>query len=457
LKNTGKKHNTLLNKVKTSLNDLTGGIVVGLSGGPDSVCLLSLLSEIFPKNSLIAVHVNHMLRTDEADLEQQYCNDLCNQIGIEIAVFQVDIRTLASSRGVGLEECGRDERYRLFEQVRAEKGFEFIAVAHNQNDQAETILMNIARGTGIDGLKGMEFKKGRIIRPLLGVWRDEIERYCIENELLPKIDSSNLSLDYTRNKVRLEVIPALNKVFDKDVSEQLVNLGKRALEDSCYLQKKAQKAFEKMGAKIDCKGLLALDRAIANRVIRKAIESIAGSMKDFSFTHIESIYDLASSKISGKTVALPTGIEVHYAYGLLEIRAKGTVQKYEKQVDVALVLPGATYFNTINLTSQIFSKQDLEFGIDNKNKKAIFLDFDKINSNLVVRNRRNGDIIYPFHSNGTKKLKEYLIDKKTPQNQRDKLALLACENEVIWIIGEMRSKKYLVTEVTEKILKIEIQ
>ncbi|MEI6602068.1 MAG: tRNA lysidine(34) synthetase TilS [Clostridia bacterium] len=444
---------------------LEHGVVVGLSGGPDSVCLLHLLTGILPQDKIVAVHINHLLRDAAAQEDAIFCATLCKALQVELVVLEVKIAQLAKRKKIGIEECGRIERYRLFEEVRAARGFDFIAVAHNFNDQAETILMNIARGSGIDGLKGMEYRRERIIRPLLGCRREAIEAYLAHENILARTDSSNFSNDYTRNRVRHELLPKLNELFDKDVRQQLVQLGHLAAMDANFLASITEKEFDRIcqssdetQVHLDAKQLLALDQAIATRVLRKAIDCLAKGRKDFSFAHVEAILKLLETGVSGKKLALPGGLEAFYAYDIVTIRKKSVSPKAKQLPEMLVAIPGVTTFGHLEFI--VTSVKKTEAASQSESKNVIFVDKCKLNGNLVVRNRRNGDIINPFHSIGTKKLKAYLIDQKIPQQTRDALVFLACENEIVWLVGDVKSKKFSdlhALDASHEVLKIEVK
>ena len=458
LKNTGNDEN-IISVVKDTLYErcfenkkADNKIVIGLSGGPDSVCLTHVLSKLFPKEKLIAVHINHMLRGKESDSEQAYCEELCKSLEIRLEVFQVDIKELAKKRKLGLEECARNERYRIFEKVREINNFNYIAVAHIINDHAETIIMNVFRGTGIDGLKGIVYRNGMVIRPTLLLTREHTVSYCERNDLNPKIDSSNLSEDYTRNLIRNKLIPQINEMLGKDISKQVINLGEHAKNDSEFLEKLTNQAFklicnktEDGSVQIEREGLLDLDQALQLRLVRMAIAKVAQGLKDVSFTQVKSVLELAKKGVSGKVVALASGAEAYYAYDVLTIRkqVRSPETPEPKIPAVNLEIPSVTEFAGVIFEAEVFERkagEPLEEG-DN----VIYIENSKINGNLVVRNRLNGDIIYPEHSTGSKKLKDYLIDLKVPRNERDKLVLIAYGNEIVWIVGVVKSKKYIAT------------
>ena len=198
-------------------------IVTGVSGGPDSVCLLHVLHVLAGKMNIkvFAIHINHMLRGSESDADEAFTREICSKMGINLRSLAFDINEVSRKERISLEEAGRETRYREFQRFADEIGAARIAVAHNKNDQAETILMNLFRGTGLQGLTGMDYIRGRIIRPLLSITRHEIERYCEENSLGYRIDSSNLKGDFTRNRIRLELIPEINKSFGTDLTESI--------------------------------------------------------------------------------------------------------------------------------------------------------------------------------------------------------------------------------------------
>lgn len=215
-------------------------VVVGVSGGPDSVCLLHVLWRLRKDFDLyiVAVHINHMLRGSESCRDENYVKSLCSELEIELQSICVDIKKVSKEKNMSLEEAGREERYRHFEIVADSVGASRIAVAHNKNDQAETVLMNIIRGSGLDGLKGMDYIRGRIIRPLLDIERNEIEAYCRENSLNPITDSSNLEDIYSRNKIRLNVIPYIDTLFGCNFVKSVDRLNRLVKDDIDFIDGK---------------------------------------------------------------------------------------------------------------------------------------------------------------------------------------------------------------------------
>lgn len=479
--------NKVLNTIMTNhLIDKGDGVVVGVSGGPDSVCLLHILHAISDilGIQLYAVHINHMLRGDEADSDEKYTSDLCKELNIQLNIVHIDVRKMARQMGTSVEEAGRIARYAEFDRIAAEVGAKRIAVAHNKNDQAETVMMHIIRGSGIKGLIGMELSRGAIIRPLLNISRSEIEQYCRDNSLSPRIDSSNLRSEYSRNKVRLDLFPYIDKNFNSNIIESLLRLSQHALEDNDYLEKCAVKAYEECLIKCSCENSVELDiekfvaqhRAIKIRVIRQAVLRCAGSINGIGSLHLSAVLKLAERGITGTTAELPGGIRAAVSYGVLRIyKEEKSSDQYKEQgknksrngqgsnvlpaEGIELSIPGTVYAEELGMTVST-SVLDV-FDVDNCNGMGYnslvqFFDYQLIKQGINIRNRHDGDIFKPIKSNGTKKLKEYFIDNKIPREIRSHIPLICTGNEVIWIVGYKISDKFKVTENTKRVLKIEI-
>jgi len=443
------------------------GVVVGVSGGPDSVCLLHVLNSLSEnlKLRLFAVHINHMLRGEEADADQKYVESLCEKLGVPLYVRSFDIGGIAAREGISLEEAGREIRYREFDKISRDVGADKIAVAHNRNDQAETVLMNIMRGTGMDGLKGMDFKRGNIVRPLLEIDRKDIEEYCRIHSLNPRTDSSNLESLYTRNKIRLELIPHMSRLSGTDITESLFRMSRLIKEDSEFIEDAAIQAFcESTSAKdageicLDVEKLKKNPPAILKRVIRLAVREIKGNLKGIENVHVEKAVDLCINGQTGKQIHLPSGLKISKSYNVLKISKIKDLKKtpaFCEQVKI----PGTTVIEHLDavLTADILPNDgDFSFQGNVKNRSLVqFFDYNRLYDGIYIRNRKNGDVFKPYKSNGTKKLKEYFIDCKIPKEIRDEIPVIACGNEIVWIIGHKISDKFIVTENTKNILRLE--
>ena len=456
---------------KNKLINYGDGIVVGISGGYDSVCLLHILFSISSDLNLklYPVHINHMLRGEEALRDENFVKSFCLSLGLNLYVEKVDIAKKARQDKISIEEAGRNARYEVFSRVAKEKAAVKIAVAHSRNDQAETILMRIFRGTGLEGLKGIEYKRDNIIRPLLDVDREQIESYVNENGIDAITDSSNLHTDYFRNRIRLNVLPEINSAAKINVTENLLRLSKIVVTDEDFLRYNAEIYYKKTAisqdsecVELDLTELKNMHQAMRGRVLRMAIFSICGSIDGLGYIHIDKLIWLIESGRTGAQVDIPHGMVAIKSYGSIIIRRQVELkcQNYEYRLEIA----GKTDVSVIGasiLTQKIdFDTNQSCYDFVNKNKDVYtkYIDFKKLEyekvKDIVVRNRRDGDIFKPINSNGTKKLKEYFIDNKIPREKRDDFPLIAINKEIIWIIGNKTSDNYKVTDNTKSVLMI---
>jgi len=456
---------------KNELINYGDGIVVGISGGYDSVCLLHILFSVSSELNikLYPVHINHMLRGEEALRDENFVKGFCFSLGMNLHVEKIDIAKKALQDKISIEEAGRNARYEVFNSVAKEKVATKIAVAHSRNDQAETILMRIFRGTGLEGLKGIEYKRDNIIRPLLDIDRSEIESYVDGNGLEAITDSSNLHTDYYRNRIRINVLPEINSATRSDITENLLRLSKIVVADEEFLRYNAelyyQKAIisEKAGyVELDLAELKNLHQAMISRVLRMAVFSACGSIKGLGYTHVEKLSWLIENGGTGARVDIPLGMMAIKAYTSIIIRRQ--VAEAQQSFEYKLNIPGNTDLSITNATimTQIINFETnagcYEFINKNKDDYTKFIDFGKLDKekdlDIVVRNRRDGDTFKPLNSNGTKKLKEYFIDKKIPREERNDFPLIAINKEIIWIIGNKTSDNYKVTDNTNSVLMI---
>jgi len=456
---------------KNALINYGDGIVVGISGGYDSVCLLHILFSISSELNikLYPVHINHMLRGEEALRDENFVKNFCSSLGLDVHVEKINVAKKALNDKISIEEAGRNARYDVFNSVLKEKSATKIAVAHSRNDQAETILMRIFRGTGLEGLKGIEYKRDNIIRPLLDADRSQIENYVNENGLEAITDSSNLHTDYFRNRIRLNVLPEINSAARTDITENLLRLSKIVVTDEEFLRYNAEIYYEKSiinknfgYVELDLAELKKMHQAMSGRVLRMAIFDACGSINGLGYVHIEKLLWLIEDGHTGARVDIPLGMMATKSYASIIIRRRGT-EKHQSFEHI-LIVPGKTNVYSIEatITTQIINFEAnvncYEFINKNKDVYTKFIDFGIIDKekdfDIVVRNRRDGDIFKPIKSNGTKKLKEYFIDKKIPREERDKIPLIAINKEIIWIIGNKTSDNYKVTDNTNSVLMI---
>jgi tRNA(Ile)-lysidine synthase len=418
------------------------GVVIGLSGGADSVSLISVMKElehIFDIR-LYAVHVNHGIRGDEADGDEDFVRELCESLGVELFTFKRDIPAEAERLSISVEEAGRRARYELFNEVLKKVNANKIAVAHNMNDNTETVLMHLFRGTGIKGLGGIAPVRDNIIRPLIEVKRSEIEEYCEYNGLSYRTDSTNFEEEYTRNKVRLKLIPWLEDNLNPSVCEALNKFSNLMRDEDDYLNREAESEYERCKtdydkAALDVNRLRSLDPVLGRRVVRLLFAEYVKSLKDISSEHIRQVFALAQKR-SGSSINLPYELVARIEYDKL-ILEKNTNDAggycYELKLNEELYIPETDCFAVI-----CDKKKEIKGKIIYTNRFRC----DIIKARLTLRTRREGDKIYLNGIGGNKKLKKLFGEMKISRTERDRVPLLALDSEILWVGGLKTSDKY---------------
>ena len=305
-------------------------IVIGVSGGPDSMTLLNVLNNLKEKLgiSIYVAHINHMIRK-EADEETEYVKEFCEKIGVEFYYERIDVESEARKLKIGSEEAGRNIRYNFFNEVANRIGANKIATAHNSNDNAETVLMNIIRGTSISGLKGIEkIRDGKYIRPIIECNRDEIEEYCKEKNLNPRYDKTNLENIYTRNKIRNMLIPFIKKEFNPNIIEGINRLSSIAYEEEQFINKFVENEYKKLlicvnknkeenktEIVLNMKEFNILDYVIKSKLVLYTVSKVAGSATGIEKIHVDDIIKLCNNNIGNKFLIPKKGIKVYVKKG----------------------------------------------------------------------------------------------------------------------------------------------
>ena len=284
-------------------------IVLGVSGGPDSISMLNILNEIKDeyKFEIFVAHINHMIRKEALD-DEKYVQEFCAKNNIQCFVKRIDVQQIANNKKIGTEEAGRKVRYEFFEEVLQEVGANKIAIAHNKNDKIETIIMKLLRGSGVSGLKGIEpIRDNKYIRPLIECERKEIEEYCEKEKLNPRIDKTNFENDYTRNKIRNIVIPYIKEEFNPNIIETIDRLSQVATEESNYIEQQTQKIYEKLLVEktqeqiiLKLKEFNEQEKVIKSRIILLATKQLMGCSQGIEKIHIEDIIKLCNNNIGNK-------------------------------------------------------------------------------------------------------------------------------------------------------------
>lgn len=456
-------------------------VIAGVSGGADSVCLLFILSLLREKLGfqVKACHVNHGIRGEAADADEAYVKKMCEQLGISCRFFHEDVELIARKRKQSPEEAGRIVRRQAFETMCMEDGGTKIATAHHRDDNAETVLLNIARGTGLKGLCGIRPVRGRWIRPLLDLDRDQIEKFLTEQGTDWCTDATNEEDAYTRNRIRHNILPALKRQVNEGVVRHLEELSVQAQEVWEYLEKGTNEAWkrcveiqepecaEKTEDRQDRCRCLLIDGehlkqempAVRKLLIRECLASVLGSEKDIGSVHMQAVLELFGRQ-SGRQLDLPGNVSAVRTYQGVVIRQKeGRGTASTDIEEIRLNIPGVTALSDgiheVRCRFVDISQRDKAEEIPQKSYTK-WIDYDIIKCNLSVRTRQSGDYLVVDHKGSRQKLKAWFINRKIPKEEREKMLLIADGHHIVWIPGHRMSRACQISNRTERILEIKI-
>lgn len=443
-------------------------VVVGVSGGADSIALLHALKVLSRPLSLQlqVAHLNHLLR-QEAGEDAAFVQQFARELGIPVTVGYARVAHLAELHKMGIEEAGRWARYRFLYHVAERTGAHRIAVAHHAGDQVETVLLNILRGAGPAGLSGMPVKSGLVIRPLLNVTREEIEEYCGAHLLGWRTDASNLTTDYQRNRIRVELLPYLKRYFNPGVDRVFLNLAGIMEAENSFLDllterilRRIQLGDGKGGVILPLREFCSLPLAVRRRLLRAAIRKIDGSLRDLGYRHVEDSLAFLEQAAPGKEIHLPRGLRIKKSYDTFWIAERIPSFPQGGGVEVPLQVPGETLVPGLGFVFQaeIWPWESFQKGFsDCFSNYQVCYDYDKIKLPLFVRTRRAGDRIRPFGLQGTKKLKKLFGELKIPPEERDWIPLVTSSREIYWVVGHRRSDAAQLSPATRRILVLRAQ
>lgn len=452
-------------------------VIAGVSGGADSVCLFLMLLELREKIGfdLIAVHVHHGLRGEAADQDQQFVEALCEQHRIPLEIFRVNLESIAKKRKQSLEEAGRMVRREAFDSVCKKYGGNKIALAHHQNDNAETLLWNLSRGTGLDGLGGIRPVNGKFIRPLLCMNRKEIEEYLAKRKQSYCIDETNAGTDYTRNKLRHLVLPILEEQVNSAAVRHMNETMEQIWELQEYMQEQVEAAYQECvqehfekacWIQIQQKSFETFPELIKKMVIRKGMEQVGGKKRDLSHKHVDVMMELMNKQV-GRTLDLPYEMHAKRNYEGIRLEKQRTYSfGEEKKAEIMqecmaeLNIPGETILadRDLKLRCKILEKpKNLSIKDIPQKIYTKWFDYGIIKSSLYIRTRQAGDISVIDEKGHQKKLKNWFVDEKIPKEVRDSQLLLAENNEILWVLGHRMSQAYQVKQSTKWILQIEVE
>lgn len=438
-------------------------VVLGVSGGADSVCMYKILKKLSKSMdfNLEVVHINHGIRGEEADRDMNFVEKMCAKDKVAFSKYLYDVPGYARKQGFTEEEAGRILRYKTFREVvngYQKKGIKgVIAVAHNEGDSAETFIYNLCRGTGLDGVTGIAPKNDDVIRPVLCLSRDEIESYLKENSIEYVEDSTNKSLEYSRNKIRHKVIPYLQNNINEKSVEHITYLSrdlgevKEYLEEITYEKYKEYSRESDDGRVILNKQKLSLEKDyIQARIIRLAIKNVVHKLKDITRNHVEDVMDLLESQ-TGRYIELPYNIRVKVVYDELEFSVNnGDSKADEREINYEITKERMS----MEEFSLKISGNPIDFLKSNQKIYTKYFNCDKINDSLSCRKWNALDRIVIDDKGNKKDIKSYLKNIKVPADKRKDVYVLAMDHEVLWVIGYRISEKYKVTKDTKEILKV---
>lgn len=435
-------------------------IVIGISGGADSICLFHVLFLLKEKweLTLIPVHINHNLR-QTAKRDENFVKAFCEEKGCKVRIFSEQIEEYANEKKISLEEAGREYRYHVFKETLRMEHADKIAVAHHENDVAETFLFHSIRGSSIQGLGAIQPKNQEIIRPLLCVTKKEIEHYLRQNHLEWMEDETNRDNHYSRNKLRNQVIPVLEEMNPKAV-EHIANCAKDLREMNEYIKAEAKKAFE-ICVKESGEGLLLLEQpffalpdVLKREVIKLIYENFVKSLKNIGRIHYDMVLETFSYQTGGKRELPDKIMWVREPLGIYFSKTGNTPEKIEKVwINMEESNPIWIKFNGMDIKLELLKNKNEE--ILKKTYTKMF-DYDKIVGKLCFRGFEEGDYFILNTAKNKKNLRRYFIDEKIPAKDRNFIPLLAEESHILWVLGKRISEYYKVTKETKRILQVEV-
>jgi tRNA(Ile)-lysidine synthase len=440
-------------------------LLVAVSGGPDSVCLLHVLVKLKKELDieLHAVHLNHQLRGAESDTDAQYVFDLAQSLNVPVTIAKRDVAGYQARKHISLEEAAREVRYNFLAQTAKALGASQVAIGHTRDDHIETILMHLIRGSGTRGLQGLaphvKWQTAdaviTIVRPLLEVSRKETQGYCQEYNLTPRLDSSNLSLSPLRNRIRLRLLPLL-KSYNPRIANALLRTAHIAADDVAFLEEAGDRLWHQVAQRrentiiLDKEPFLTLPPALKRQVLRMSLEKLIGNLKDIEARHIEEIMN-ALSKPAGRSLSLPGGLTftIEYNRYLIGEDSLALSPLPPLEQELTLIIPGETTLAGWHVVANITNREQM---VEKGDSLTAHFDFDKTGDRLAVRNRKPSDRFCPLGMSQPKKLNEFMIDAKIPRLWRKRVPIVCSPQQIIWVVGWRIDDRVKVTENTKRVL-----
>lgn len=444
-------------------------LLVGVSGGPDSVCLVHLLHRLREKLGveLFLAHLNHGLRGADSEEDARYVQRLAHSLGLPVIVESCNVLALQAERKISLEEAAREARYGFFARAARSLGAKRVAVGHTADDQVETLLLHLVRGTGLEGLGGMQslspwqLREGEepllVVRPLLEVSREETEAYCQSYALEPRQDLSNRSSAFLRNRLRQEAVPLLQS-FNPNIKQTLLRSAQALREDYAFIQEKVAELWKKVvkkegeGWTVDKDKLSRQHPALQRHLLRKVLEGYLGSPRDIEAQHIERMVK-ALSMPAGKRVSLLKGTALWVDYDRLLLGAPPPYPFPPLEGEYRLKVPGETRLPGWKVIATPISSGKK---LPSQSLKAFF-DSVRAGPELVVRQRREGDRFQPLGMSQPQKLQDFMVNSRIPRSWRNRVPLVCSGEDILWVVGWRVGEKAKLTPTTKQVLSLEFK
>jgi tRNA(Ile)-lysidine synthase len=447
-------------------------LLVAVSGGPDSVCLLHTLLRLKDKLGirLHVAHLNHQLRGTESEADARYVGELARRLGTPATIAKGEVGSYQAEKHISLEEAAREVRYTFLAETARSVGSDRVAVGHTRDDNIETILMHLVRGAGTTGLQGLKpYLQWRpagddfaVIRPLLTVSHRETASYCREHNLKPRIDASNFSLPPLRNRIRHQLLPLL-KDYNPGIEQAILRTARIAAGEVAFLEEEGKRLWggiarsQENTITLDKEGFLKLPPALKRHLLRMAFERLLGNLKDIETRHIEEIME-ALTKPAGKRLSLPGGLvfSIEYHRYLLGKDPSALSPLPTMDGEWPLNLPGETTLPGWRINAEVIDRQQLatEKG---DNPFSACLDRDRAGDRLFVRSRKRGDRFQPLGMSQPKKLGEFMIDARIPAAWRGRVPLVCSHEQILWVVGWRIDDRVKVTESTRRVLWLKFE
>jgi len=453
----------LVSKVKVTLKKhhlLKSGdrVLVSVSGGPDSVALLSILMELREnfKWDLEVAHVNHKLRGKESEKDLEFAKKLAAKYGLKFNSTSVNTKKFANDKKLSLEDAARQIRYDFLEKTAQKIKADKIALGHTQNDQAETVLMRLFRGAGTLGLAGIPIKRDKLVRPLLEVNREEVLKYLKQNKLSYRIDKTNLTDKFLRNKIRHKLLTWLKNEINPEIISTLNRTATILNEIEQFLDKETKKIFEKLAQASKNKILINrqkfsnLENIFKKNLVRYCWTNLTAEIYPLEFKQVERVLALVKAGQVGKRVNLKSG---YWA----ELNSKHLVifKKQPNKYKIPVKFPGEFRLNGHNLKAQIIVRKKLPEKIRIKSENQAYLDWEKLKGPLNLRGYLPGDKFKPLGMKGNQKLSDFFVNSKIPRHKREEILLLTSKKKIAWIVGQRISEEFKITNKTKKVLALQ--